>query len=99
MPSLRRFSEGIPVRADLVEAGLEMGFALLRLARTQPARDARRVLREAREACRESERRMAGLADADHRRLRVRSSDLRRAIARAGAGSPGAKVLRMPAGR
>lgn len=96
MRSLQPPTEGIPVRADLVEAGLDMGFALLRLASTQARGDARRVLEEASAACRESERRMAGLAEADHRRLRVRCADLRQALARAGAAPPGAKVLRMP---
>jgi hypothetical protein len=96
MPSLRRSSEGMPIRADLVEAGLNTGFALLHLASTQSGRDARRVLSEARAACRDSERRMAGLAEADHRRLRVRCADLRQALARAGGGAAGARVLQMP---
>lgn len=97
MPRFRGPTGGIPIRADLAEAGLDMGFALLRLASTQSGRDARRVLEEARAACRESERRMAGLAEADYRRLRVRCADLRQAISRAGAGVPGARVLQMPA--
>lgn len=96
MPSLKRSSEGIPIRADLVEAGLNTGFALLHLARSQSAQDAQRVLREARAVCSDSERRMAGLAEADHRRLRVRCANLRQAIARAGGGTPGGRVLQMP---
>ncbi|HEV2445626.1 MAG TPA: hypothetical protein VGS58_06880 [Candidatus Sulfopaludibacter sp.] len=97
MPGAQRSSEGIPIRADLVEAGLDTGFALLHLAKTQSGSDARRVLREARAACLEGERRLARLSEAEHRRLRVRFADLRQAIARAGHKPAGARILRMPA--
>ncbi len=98
MPRLQRSSEGIPIRADLVEAGLETGFALVQLAGTQSNGDARRVLREARAVCRESERRAARLKEEDLRRLRLRFADLRQAIAKAGGRPPQAQILRMPGG-
>jgi hypothetical protein len=98
MPRLQRSSEGIPIRADLVEAGLETGFALVQLAGTQSNGDARRVLREARAVCRESERRAARLKEEDLRRLRLRFADLRQAIAKAGGRPPQARILRMPGG-
>lgn len=97
MPRAQRSSEGIPIRVDLVEAGLDTGFALVQLAQTQTDRTARRVLREARAVCRESERRAAGLQDADLKRLRGRFADLRRAITVAGTHPDRARVIRMPA--
>ena len=97
MPRVQRSGGGISIQADLVEAGLDTGFALLHLAKTQSSRDARRALREAKAECRQGERRLAKLADADQRRLRTRFADLRHAIAGAGNRPSGAKILRMPA--
>jgi len=85
------------VLADLVDAGLETGFALVQLAETQSRGNARRMLREARAACRESERRAVRLGESDRRRLRARFANLRQAIARAEGRPVPAMVLRMPA--
>ena len=97
MPRVQGLGEGILVNADLVEAGLDTAFALLRLAETQSNDDARRLLREARAVCRESQRRASQLRDADFRRVQARFDDLRRAFRRASGRHGGARILRMPA--
>jgi len=97
MPCPQRSSEGLPIRADLLQAGLDAGFALLHLAGTQSSRDARRALREARAACREGEQRLKGLRDTDLRHFRSRFADLRRAIERACTHRPSARIIQMPA--
>lgn len=96
MRRVQRASEGIPMRSDLVEAGLEMGFALLQLAQSQTNGEARRVLREARAACLESENRAARLNEADARRFRARCADLYQAIDRVASRSAKARTIRMP---
>lgn len=88
--------EGSPVRSALVEATLEAGFALVRLAEGQSGGDSRRILGEARMACRECERRMARLDGDGLRQFRRRCADLRHAIARASGKPAGARILQMP---
>ena len=97
MQRLQRSGEGAPVHADLVEAGLYTGFALVQMARTQSVGDARSALREARRVCRESERRAARLTEPEQRRLVPRFADLRAAINCAAGRPSGARILRMPA--
>ena len=99
----RRRVEGARVRADLAEAALNAGFALVRLAgnRAGPGArgDAQRALREAVAACSESEGRLFGASRGDSRRIRRRLEELRGAIgaARAGLRRTPARVIRMPA--
>jgi hypothetical protein len=101
MPCPQRSSEGLPISADLLQASLDTGFALLRLAVTQSTRDARRARREARSACREGERRLAASRDPSLQHFRPRFAELSRAIERAGSAKrlhrrPLARVLQMP---
>ena len=101
MPCPQRSSEGLPIRADLLQARLDSAYALLRLAATQSNGDARRALREARAACREGEQRLKGLRDPNSNAFRASFAGLRRAIQEAAAApaSPPvpARVLQMPA--
>lgn len=98
----QRSSEGLPIRADLLQARLDAGYALLHLAATQSSSESRRALREARAACREGEQRLKGLRDPGLRHFQSRFADLRRAIQGAAArpgptARPLARVLEMPA--
>lgn len=88
--------EGTPVWQDLLEATLDAGFALVRLAEGQSGADSRRILGEARMACRESERRLARMGGDEPGRLRRRCADLRHAIAGASGKPAGARILQMP---
>jgi len=88
------------VRADLVSANLDAGFALVRLAEKQGASEASRALREAEDAWIEGRRRSAKLKGAGSGQFRSRLNELHTAIEgarrRCSARRPRAKVLRMP---
>ena len=90
------------MRADLLQARLDAGYALLHLAGTQSGREVRRALREARAACREGEQRLKELREPGLRHFVLCFAKLRRAIEKtATAGGaparPPARVLQMPA--
>lgn len=92
---------GRRVRADLVGADLDAGFALVRLAEKRGTPEASRALREAEDALLEGRRRSAMLKGDGRAQFRSRLDELRDAIDRAKSRCtarrrPPAKILRMP---
>ncbi len=94
------------MHADLAEASLDAGFALLRLAESQrrlgARRDARKTLREASAAEAEGRVRLRGAENGTARKLAAGFDQLGAAVARASAGaarptgSGRARILQMP---
>ena len=85
MPRRRRHASGLHIDTDLVQAGLDAGFALLHLAETQFAAGARddavRALAEAERAWAEGQRRFQQLDPLDAPPYRPRLRELGGAIA------------------
>lgn len=106
MPAKQRSRGGNPVHADLAEAVLDSGFALLRLAESETRcgarREARRAIQEAEAACSEGRCRLSGVETGDARRLASGFEELSAAVAvtkarlRSAAPPGNGRILQMP---